>query len=117
MAKTCSWCHKETRLPKVFAAQSPLLEWMEEKINTYCEIKGIDRKELWGEDSDWGSMELSESFEMELITYDELTFTVNRKHICRDCLLEDDKMYKKYYLNGFFNKDNLDDDLGINLNK
>ena len=48
MAKTCSWCHKETRLPKVFAAQSPLLGWMEEKINTYCEIKGIDREELWG---------------------------------------------------------------------
>ncbi len=31
MAKTCSWCHKSTRLPKVFAAESPLLEWMEEK--------------------------------------------------------------------------------------
>ncbi len=109
MAKTCSWCHKETRLPKVFAAESPLLEWMEEKINTYCEAEGIDREEIWGENSDWNGIELSESFEIELLTYDELTVTVSRRHICRDCLLEDDKIYKKYYLDGVFNKDNLDD--------
>ena len=114
MAKTCSWCHKETRLPKVFAAESPLLEWMEEKINTYCESEGIDREEIWGENSDWNGIELSESFEIELLTYDELTVTVSRRHICRDCLLEDDKIYKKYYLDGVFNKDNLDSDFELN---
>ena len=108
--KLCAWCHKQTRLPKVFAAQSPLLEWMEERINAYCDEKQIHREELWGEYSDWNDIELNESFEAELITYDDLTFTVDRRHICRDCLLEDDKIYKKYYLNGVFNKDGLDDD-------
>ena len=110
MAKSCAWCHKHTRLPKVFAAQSPLLEWMEERINAYCKINNISREDLWGEDSDWYGIELTESFEAELITYDDLTVTVDRRHICRDCLLEDDKMYKKYYLNGVFNIEGMDDD-------
>jgi len=113
MAKLCAWCHKQTRLPKVFAAQSPLLEWMEEKINTYCEAEGIDRSEIWGEHSDWGRTQIPESFEAELITYDDLTVTVDRRHICRDCLLEDDEIYKKYYLNGIFDPENLDDDFDI----
>ena len=110
MSKSCAWCHKQTRLPKVFAAQSPLLEWMEERINLYCEANEISREDLWGEHSNWGEIDLKPSFEAELITYDDLTITVNRKHICRDCLLEDDKIYKKYYLDGIFNKDNFDDD-------
>ena len=67
MAKLCAWCHKQTRLPKVFAAQSPLLEWMEEKINTYCEAEGIDRSEIWGEHSDWGRTQIPESLENEII--------------------------------------------------
>ena len=110
MAKECAWCHKRTNLPKIFAAQSPLLEWMEEKINNYCKSQGIRRVDLWSENSDWGRIELSESFELELITYDDLTVTVDRRHICKQCLLEDDRMDKKYYLDGVYYKEGLDDD-------
>ena len=40
--KTCAWCHKPTSMPEVFAAETPLLEWFEEKINKYCEDNDID---------------------------------------------------------------------------
>ena len=36
MDKTCAWCHKRTDLPKVFAADGPLLEWFEKIIDKYC---------------------------------------------------------------------------------
>jgi len=35
---------------------------------------------------------------MELIAYDELIATVSRKTVCQECLLEDDKLWKKYYM-------------------
>ena len=39
--KTCAWCHKPTSMPEVFAADTPLLEWFEEKIDAYCKSKNI----------------------------------------------------------------------------
>ena len=36
MANTCAWCHKPTILPEVFAADVPILDWMEERITNYC---------------------------------------------------------------------------------
>ena len=53
MSKTCAWCHKPTELPKIFAADVPILDWMEEKIDTFCNKNGIDRNILWSEESDW----------------------------------------------------------------
>ena len=41
MAKTCAWCFKKTTLPDVFAAESPLMIFMEERINTWCEKNDI----------------------------------------------------------------------------
>ena len=38
--------------------------------------------------------------EAELLTYDELLITVNRKTICKDCLIEDQKLWNKYYDSG-----------------
>ena len=29
----CAWCHKKTNLPAVFAAEAPLMEWMEKRID------------------------------------------------------------------------------------
>ena len=37
MKRTCAWCHKPTNLPPVFAAESPILEWFEDKINVFCD--------------------------------------------------------------------------------
>jgi len=106
----CAWCHKTTTLPEVFAAEGPLLDWMEERMNKYCEKKGITRLELWGEESDWNKINLDENMEAELLAYDELVTSVSRKHICKECLIEDDKIYKKYYL-----KDFPDDDMELTI--
>lgn len=95
---TCSWCHKPTDLPEIFAAEVPILQWMEDKIDKYCEENNISRKELWGDLSDWNELEIDEEWEMELLTYDELVATIKRKVICRECLIHDDKLFKKYYV-------------------
>lgn len=94
----CAWCHKRTTLPEVFAADGPLLDWMEERIDLYCQANNITRSELWGENSDWSKIDLSPKMEAELLAYDELVATVSRKRICKECLITDHKLFKKYYI-------------------
>jgi|TARA_R110002153_G_scaffold94969_1_gene228626 hypothetical protein len=94
----CAWCHKKTNLPAVFAAETPLMEWMEERIDKWCDNNNITRDALWGGESDWNKINLSPEMEMELLAYDELVASVSKKTICKECLIEDDKVYKKYYL-------------------
>ena len=106
----CAWCHKKTNLPEVFAADAPIMEWMEERIEKYCKENGISRSLLWGEDSDWNSVDIDPTMEAELLAYDELVASVSRKHICKECLMEDEKLFKKYYL-----KDFPDDDLELTI--
>ena len=98
--KTCAWWHKPTNLPEVFAADTPILEWMENRINKFCDDKGLNKQQVWGEDADWGRMNISETFEAELLVYDELLITVDRKTICKQCLVDDQKLWDKYYNNG-----------------
>lgn len=104
----CAWCHKKTDLPPVFAAEGPLMEWMEKRIDKYCEENNLSRSELWGEESDWNVVKLDEQMEAELLAYDELVASVSKKHICKECLIEDDIVYKKYYLD-------MDNDEDINI--
>ena len=79
MDKTCAWCHKPTSLPKIFAADVPILDWMEEKIDVFCNKNGINRNILWSEGSDWGKLDLDEKTEAELLVYDELIETYSKK--------------------------------------
>tara|TARA_B100000085_G_C18246257_1_gene392014 strand:- start:69 stop:413 length:345 start_codon:yes stop_codon:yes gene_type:complete len=95
--KTCAWCHKPTNLPEVFAAETPILEWFEKRIDEWCNKNNVDRKEIWGENADWNSVELPPGFEAELLTYDNLLITVKRKTICKRCLVEDQLLWDKYY--------------------
>ena len=97
MSKTCAWCHKPTNMVEIFAPDIPILDWMEEKIITYCEKNDIDREKLWGENSNWDDVMLDENMEAQLSVYDELIETVSRKTICQECLKEDDILWKKYY--------------------
>ena len=98
-SKTCAWCHKPTDMVKIFAADTPILEWMEDKITSYCKKHNIEREKLWGYNSNWDDLQLPEVLEAELAVYDELIETVSRKRICKECLIEDDKLWKKYYSN------------------
>ena len=94
----CAWCHKKTDLPAVFAADGPILEWMEKRIDDYCGKHNISREQLWGGESDWNKIKIDEKMEAELLAYDELVASVSKKHICKECLIDDDIMYKKYYI-------------------
>tara|TARA_B110000483_G_C18130579_1_gene517425 strand:+ start:489 stop:833 length:345 start_codon:yes stop_codon:yes gene_type:complete len=98
--KTCEWCHKPTNLPEVFASETPILEWFENRIEQFCRDKGMSKQQIWGEDADWGRFDIPEQFEAELLTYDELLITVERKTICKDCLVQDQKLWDKYYNDG-----------------
>ena len=98
MAKTCAWCFKKTDLPDVFAAEAPLMIFMEERIDDWCGKNNITRDELWGGESDWNKLDLDPQIESELLAYDELVASVSKKTVCKECLIEDDKVYKKYYL-------------------
>ena len=71
-SKTCAWCSKPTNLPAVYAAATPLMEWMEEKINMVSAAQKINRKLIWGENSDWGKLNLPPAFELELLAYDRV---------------------------------------------
>ena len=108
MDKTCAWCHKRTDLPKVFAADGPLLEWFEKIIDKYCIENNINKEDIWGADSDWGRLDLDIKMEAKLLAYDELVASVSKKTICKECLLEDDRLYKKYYIDGEFFDNNFD---------
>jgi hypothetical protein len=103
MGKTCAWCHKPTELPKIFAADVPILDWMEEKIDVFCNKNGINRNILWNNGIDWEELDLDEKTEAELLVYDKLIETVSRKTICKECLIEDDKLWRKYYHSEDFN--------------
>ena len=81
-------------------ADTPILEFMEEKIDKH------GRKRIWGDDADWSTMDLDSDFEAELLVYDQMLSSVSKKTVCIGCLKEDDDLLKKYYDN--------DDDVDFN---
>ena len=97
MKNKCSWCTLPTNLPIVFAAKSPLLEWLEKKIDRNAIKLDVHRNDIWGENADWSEFKLGTNLESELIAYDELITTITRKHICEKCLVEDQRLSDTYY--------------------
>tara|TARA_R110000787_G_scaffold2625_1_gene10240 strand:+ start:2005 stop:2268 length:264 start_codon:yes stop_codon:yes gene_type:complete len=83
---------------------------MEQRIDSYCSENGLHREDIWGEHSDWGDYDIDIQMEAELLTYDELVVTVGRKTICKECLIEDDKIFRKYYF-----QDDGDDDYTLDI--
>ena len=106
--RTCAWCNKPTTLPAVYAADTPLMDWLEEKIDLVAKSKHIKRSDIWGEQSDWAKLGLTPGFENELLAYDSLLCTVTRKHICKTCLVDDYNLWLKYYSKIDDNPDNID---------
>lgn len=58
----------------------------------------MSREELWGDTSDWSELDLEEGWEMELLVYDELVASISQRIVCKECLIQDDNMFKKYYI-------------------
>ncbi len=87
----CSWCGRLTWMEEMQLPETPILEFMEEKINEF------GRDKIWGEEGDWSQYDLDSEFEAELLVYDQMLTSVSSKIVCITCLKEDDDLYDKYY--------------------
>ena len=87
----CAWCGKPTHIKEMQLPETPILEFLEEKINEY------GRERIWGDDGDWSEEDLDSDFEAELLVYDEMLATVSKKIVCVSCLKQDDDLWNKYY--------------------
>ena len=67
----CSWCGKPTVMESMQLADTPILEFMEDKIDDY------GREEIWGENADWSKLSLDSDFEAELLVYDQMLSSVS----------------------------------------
>ena len=102
----CEWCGNQTPMGKTTQAITPILEFIEDKIDL------IGREDIWGEYGDWSMIDIDSDLEAELLVYDEMLNNVDKRIICEVCLRTDDRLYKKYYgdMIGEINNDSDDDE-------
>tara|TARA_B100001057_G_scaffold126445_1_gene125316 strand:+ start:156 stop:491 length:336 start_codon:yes stop_codon:yes gene_type:complete len=87
----CAWCGKPTHMEAMQLPETPILEFMEEKIDKH------GRDKIWGEKGDWSTQNLDSDFEAELLVYDNMLCSISPKVVCIGCLKEDDDLWEKYY--------------------
>ena len=87
----CTWCGAPTVMERMLLPQTPILEFLEVKIDL------IGRDDVWGDGADWSRLNLDSDVEAELLIYDEMLGNVGLKYVCERCLGEDDKLWEKYY--------------------
>ena len=94
--KKCDWCKsntncngkKDNELISGFSAMSPLIEEKEIKLKKVEQKYGSE----W-----WIGLEKDDKELMEeLSLYDQLTCTIGRSIVCKECLIKDDELYTKY---------------------
>ena len=102
----CEWCSKQTSLVKTIQPETPILEFMEDKIDL------IGREDIWGVHGDWSMVDIDSDLEAELLIYDEMLNNVGMRIVCEVCLIQDEKMYKKYYGDMIGENDNDSDNDG-----
>lgn len=84
MSTTCEWCHGPADLPRMYVPESPVLEWMEQKLIYIDRHFGMDN-------------ELTSDEEWEILVYDEMVKSVRRGNVCTICWETDQALYDKYY--------------------
>ena len=87
----CKWCGVKTLLEPIQMPETPILEFLEDKIDE------LGRAKVWGENSNWADMDLNPDTEAELLVYDEMLNTFGHKYLCEKCIDEDNRLYDKYY--------------------
>ena len=107
--KYCEWCSKKTTMGKTQQAETPILEFIEDKIDL------IGREDIWGVQGDWSLVEIDSDLEAELLIYDEMLNNVQKRIVYTACIMNEEKMYNKYYgdmigENDEDNDDNPDDE-------
>ena len=81
----CEWCFGEADLPRMYIPESPVLEFMEQKL---IKIGG----HFDGTLSKWEEWEIS--------CYDEMVKSIRKGNVCTKCWTEDQRLYEKYYEKG-----------------
>ena len=81
--KYCEWCFNTTGVMSMYIPETPVLEWMEEKLIAI--------------DNDFTEQELSKEEEWEILVYDEMVKSIRRGNVCRKCWKQDQILYEKYY--------------------
>lgn len=89
----CKWCGAPTVMEQMQLAESPILEFMEQKID----VLGRDR--VWSNGANWSELDLDSDDEAELLVYDEMLNSISLKHVCEQCIITDNELWKKYYNN------------------
>ena len=89
--KYCEWCSKKTTMGKTQQAETPILEFIEDKIDL------IGREDIWGVRGDWSMVDIDSDLEAELLIYDEMLNNIGQRIVCTACMIQDDKMWKNYY--------------------
>ena len=87
----CKWCGAKTVMERMLLSETPILEFLETKIDL------IGREKIWGERADWSKLNLDSDVEAELLVYDEMLGNVGLKYVCEQCIVEDDRLWDKYY--------------------
>ena len=87
----CKWCGAPTAMEQLQMANTPILEFIEEKIDK------LGRNRVWSSGANWSELDLDSDDEAELLVYDELLNTITMKSVCMRCLEEDDRLWDKYY--------------------
>jgi hypothetical protein len=87
----CAWCGAPTKSGKIELPETPILEFLEEKIDK------LGRERVWDVEADWSVLDLNPDDEAELLIYDELQNTFSLKYVCEKCLKDDNDLFIKYY--------------------
>lgn len=82
----CEWCHGIINVIPMYIPESPVLEWMEEKLIRI--------------DNDFTQSKLTEEEEYEIVAYDEMVKSIRRGVVCTKCWKKDQRLYDKYYDSG-----------------
>lgn len=81
----CEWCWNECDLNAMQIPQSPILEWIEEKL------EGVDRSLV--------PPKLSKQEEYEIVLYDYMISNLRFGRVCSKCWDKEQQLWDKYYEN------------------
>ena len=87
----CQWCGAPTVMEQMQLADTPILEFVEDKIDK------LGRNKVWGENSHWSRLDMDPDDEAQLLVYDQMLSNITLKTVCEKCIMEDDRLWKKYY--------------------
>lgn len=79
----CNWCFGTENVLQMYIPETPVLEWMEDKIILL--------------DGEFYEKELTAAEEWEIQVYDTMVRAITQGTVCTKCWKQDQKLYETYY--------------------